>query len=322
MATTVIGAAEAVLCQIALWWQTYCQFFDPATLVPAVGGITDTAIAARVYGTLLLKWAPVNLALYASLHVILIATSHYYRDVYTDSGRRLYILKNLSKSIILCYLVTLFSPMMHQVLFYNIWPANGVFYELGTVYVVTDVTGLLLVRLPLRTRIHHTCVLILGFCNIMSDYQLDGIHRALIYLTYLSMAAYIVNTYLALRYVAPEGFNRLLASAACVVYAISIGMNMVCQHMAIWTDITNRYYGTSTINQAMDGVADIADGGWFTSIMGVLGGGYIYAYTAMYWMILMDDMILLCFLWNNSWLSSVKTTERGSLLVKKPVKTE
>lgn len=224
------------------------------------------------YGRLLGIWFPVNLALYGLCHCCLSLLASYREQKWE---RRLYILKNLSKSIILCFLVHHLYKDFCLMLFYDKWPPNESLYQLGTVYVVTDITGLLLVKLELRTKIHHYCVLVLGMYSVLSDYQQPGIHRALIYLTYLSMAAYLVNTYLALRFIISKQWQKIMATVAVTIYVCSIFLNFIIQHLSVW--------------QALQ------EGGW--SGYGACG---TYMYVSLYWLILNDDIILLRFLYYHS----------------------
>lgn len=181
------------------------------------------------------------------------------------SHRKLYVLKNITKSFVLAFISIYYAKIILNTIYYNEWPDNEALHFIGTLYVSTDVTGLFLVRLPLSSRLHHTCVLILGGMNMFSDYKIAGIHRSLVYLTYFSTTSYLVNTFLSVRDLTQQNFKRWFSFLCTIVYVASIGVNVYVQHAYFYNFMSSRSF----------------------------------AYIIVYWMILMDDIILLKYLVNN-----------------------
>ena len=167
-------------------------------------------------------WIPVNLIFYGFYHLLFCQISNRYRDLSYD--RRFYIVKNISKSTMLVLLLLCSTPCIYQGLVWDNWDNNRV-HLIGSVYVSTDVTGLLTVpNLATTTKLHHCCVLVLGMVNLLSDYGQEGLHRALISLTYFSMIPYVVNAYLAVRWLVNERPKRQLGLITCTVDCNSHGL--------------------------------------------------------------------------------------------------
>lgn len=145
-----------------------------------------------------------------------------------------YILKNLTKTFILFIIVMATLPWLYDVLVYDKWN-NNVMHFIGTMYVSTDLSGLIFVpKLPYRTKIHHTIVCILGFTSVITNYQNNGLHRALLTLTYMSAVPYTVNAYLGLRYLNREVIKKKMVDLALYVYSLSILINILVQHFYIF----------------------------------------------------------------------------------------
>lgn len=203
-----------------------------------------------------------NPLFYAFFYYLLINKNEKFKDLSYETRR--YVIKNLSKSVFLCFLSIYSVPSLLELVRTGIWP-NGKIRFLGNIYCATDIAGLLFVpNLPFTTQLHHTVVTFCAIANILVDYQKPGIHRAMIFLAYCSMVPYLVNTLLGMR---PLGFPKLkkrLAKIASVIYAISIACNCTYQH----------YYVI------------------FSGDYLVLRGLYL----VLYWIILHDDLILLNYL--------------------------
>ena len=123
-----------------------------------------------------------------------------------------YTVKNLSKSCLLLYILITLSPTIYDIIFNGVWNNNRVYFY-GILYASTDVTGLLVVpNLATATKVHHITVLIFSTLNIISNHEVNGLHRALIVLGFFSVIPYIVNTYLGLRHLeTPYIKNKIIA---------------------------------------------------------------------------------------------------------------
>lgn len=145
-----------------------------------------------------------------------------------------YVVKNLTKSMILLILILAGLPGFWTMIVTGTWN-NDLVHTIGTIYVSTDVSGLIFVpRLPKETLIHHTCVVILGTVNVFMDYSVNGLHRALISLTILSMVPYLVNTYLGMRHLEGTTIKRCIVGICLWVYSASVVVNLILQHLYVF----------------------------------------------------------------------------------------
>ena len=203
-----------------------------------------------------------NPLLYTFFYYLLINYNQQFQKLSHERIR--YVIKNLSKSVFLCFLSLYALPDIIDLYSTGVWN-NELLHLLGSIYCATDIAGLLFVpNLPTTTKFHHSVVTVLSVLNLLVDYQQPGIHRAMVLLCYFSMVPYLVNTLLGLR---PLGFPILkiqLARICSFIYGLSILMNFSYQH----------YYV-------------------------VLANDYIIfrgLYLILYWIILYDDLWLLNYL--------------------------
>ena len=109
-----------------------------------------------------------NYILFQIIHIVLGTKSKRYAKIAYHQQR--YVVKNLAKSAILMCLLIAVIPSIWMALWYDIWN-NRTIYMVGNIYVSIDLSGLLFVpKLPTTTKIHHSCVLILGTINVFMDY--------------------------------------------------------------------------------------------------------------------------------------------------------
>jgi hypothetical protein len=100
----------------------------------------------------------------------------------------------------------------------------------------TDVTGLLFVpNLSSATKLHHTTVWIFSTLSMISDYTLNGLHRALVVLCFFSAIPYLVNAYLGLRHLNTHMYvKQKIVDIALYTYANSVAVNVVLQHLYVF----------------------------------------------------------------------------------------
>jgi len=184
------------------------------------------------YGWVLGQFCVLNLVLYG---MFALGFSVFLPDFSNLSfSKRIYTLKNLTKSLLLCVFAFSTLPALWGVVKYDHWDNYEMFFW-GCVYVSTDLSGLMWVPdLSNATKIHHIIVCILGTLNAFSDYTQRGLHQALLTLTYFSAVPYIVNTYLGLRHLEDKTIQNSLISSCFYVYTFSILLNFWVQHMYIF----------------------------------------------------------------------------------------
>lgn len=144
---------------------------------------------------------------YAILYFILLFNEIFMKQKYST---RMYIVKNFLKSFILFYIAVnmsydLLSDYLEGITILD----NNMIRIYGSLYVSNDIVALIVVRrLPLTTKIHHTVttLLLLYFFTLdINDYSNIGI-LILVY-SFFSIYAFTVNFYLAARYFRVEDRN-------------------------------------------------------------------------------------------------------------------
>ena len=119
--------------------------------------------------------------------------------------------------------------------------SNSYVKNFASLYVANDIVGLItLPKLPASTKFHHTMTTILLFYNYTIDYTFVGeysVAKLLIVLTCLSSYAFLVNMYLALRYLEYDGseisakkkqFNNVIDLLRIVIFILVQYFNLSC----------------------------------------------------------------------------------------------
>jgi len=150
-------------------------------------------------------------------------------DLVLTPFKKKYIIKNIWKSAVLLLILISGSIAVFDGFFNNVW-SNLTFFVWGTVYVSLDLSGLIFVRgLPTATKIHHSIVIVLGSLNAITDYYEPGYYRSILIYTYFSIVPFIVNFYLAYRYLECNQIKKkTVAKISSIIYAVSLGTNVLC----------------------------------------------------------------------------------------------
>ncbi len=146
--------------------------------------------------------------------------------------RKAYVVKNITKSIILAF-ITLPAVWIGFQLLFNHWN-NMVIISLGTVYAVGDIIALFSMfnKLPLSTKLHHITVLALETASVLcTDYRTFTVMRGFVVYALLSCPTFLVNLCLAMRHLMEKGDARLvlLMRIALVNYTICLTINWIYQ---------------------------------------------------------------------------------------------
>jgi hypothetical protein len=135
-------------------------------------------------------------------------------------NRKLYVIKNIAKSIGLFFLSIYSSKTLYNAVVYDIWD-NKKIHILGFMYASSDILSLILVRkLPNSTKIHHTSVLFLCIVNSLTDYSIPIHWRGIVIYAFFSSYTYLVNTYLGVRLVTSKENSKLICRLAMYIYVI------------------------------------------------------------------------------------------------------
>ena len=117
-----------------------------------------------------------------------------YLGGYVESNRKEYIQKNIVKGIYLMFL------SMIATVYFCFFPwDNTVLKTLAACYVSNDVVGLFCCELPLSTKIHHITSTVFLMFTYTLDFSKSQVGELLVYYTYFSSLAFMVNIYLGLR---------------------------------------------------------------------------------------------------------------------------
>lgn len=156
---------------------------------------------------------------YGLLYFILLFNKHYAK---LDYSTRMYIVKNFVKSAILFYIsLNSFSDLIPSI-YYNEFD-NFICRKYASLYVSNDIVALLVVkRLPITTKIHHSITTGLLFYSFNIDFNNeDNFGKLLVVYTLLSSFAFMVNFYLAARFFKKdEIYNRYIDKIRIYSYNI------------------------------------------------------------------------------------------------------
>lgn len=142
---------------------------------------------------------------------------------FKHSKRKNYIVKNVLKAMVLPVLLV-YATM--TILLKEEWD-NATVRRVASAYVANDFIALLMCRLPLSTRTHHTasCLFLVYAHTIDFNDNRDAV--LLFYYTLFSAAAFPVNMYLGLRHCV-DNLDKLRIVSK-YIYIISLAMNWTTQ---------------------------------------------------------------------------------------------
>ena len=136
------------------------------------------------------------LIMYPIVHVILNYNKQYNNY---DYNKKCYIIKNIIKSIILCY-ISIDSVSLLYEAYHGKWD-NTLLNQFASIYVSNDIMGLIIIpKLPTTTKFHHVISSILLIYSYTVDFTEDNVGRFLFILCIFSSFSFLVNFYLAARY--------------------------------------------------------------------------------------------------------------------------
>jgi hypothetical protein len=127
-----------------------------------------------------------------------------------NHNKKMYIVKNISKAIILSYLN--FNTIFYFIpdVFNNIWDDSYI-RKLGGFYAASDAAGLLFVpNLPITTKIHHCCTIILYTIVCYISVNKNDLIKLIVCYTIFSSFAFLVNLYLGMRFFIVKDSNNNL----------------------------------------------------------------------------------------------------------------
>ena len=161
--------------------------------------------------------------------------TYYFPSITNETeNRQKYIVKNVTKSILLLFLTPPGLWVLNRIVFYNTWDSDMI-KCLGSLYCCSDLIALATMydKLPPTTKIHHICVAIFSFLNtFVIDYENpDYIWRNTAMLAACSAPTYGVNTFLGVRCIKDVSNKEKvrLAKFALGVYSFFITLSFTWQ---------------------------------------------------------------------------------------------
>lgn len=162
-------------------------------------------------------------------------------------SNQMYVVKNISKSLVLAYVSYELLFLLYKLLFYKYVLDNSV-KTIASIYVSNDIVALIFVsKMSNTTRRHHMTTTFLLFVNYFIDYTNHSsistkIGILLIGYTTLSAFAFSVNLFLGSRFIISDKTTRkILNYIAYYNYIICLAINWITQLLFInyttWSNI-------------------------------------------------------------------------------------
>ena len=163
-----------------------------------------------------------------------------------DYNRRVYVIKNIVKSVILFYICVRDHLYIYK-LFSNITDSNiWVLFDSNIKqslisYCVIDMMGLFCIRnLPIRTKIHHTIVISVTLACIYQALLSIEVIRLLFIHGVLSCVSFPVNLLLGLRLISRDNYYSFKKFCA-ILYTLNIIISLYYQYTYA-ISVTYNYY--------------------------------------------------------------------------------
>ena len=163
-----------------------------------------------------------------------------------DYNRRVYVIKNIVKSVILFYICVRDHLYIYK-LFSNITDSNmWVLFDSNIKqslisYCVIDMMGLFCIRnLPIRTKIHHTIVISVTLACIYQALLSIEVIRLLFIHGVLSCVSFPVNLLLGLRLISRDNYYSFKKFCA-ILYTLNIIISLYYQYTYAISVIYNYY---------------------------------------------------------------------------------
>ncbi len=210
---------------------------------------------------------------------ILYKTNEKYRNL--DKTKRIYIVSNILKSILLGAITPLASTILYQTMYLDHWN-NNLIKNIGIIYAIPDGVSLALVKkMHMTTKIHHIIVCVFNIISVHNDYTEDSIVRCMVIYACFSCFAFIVNLLLGVRFLHDnKRVGIIMAKTSLYLYMTCCLINWAWHGKYVHT------------------LVDSCDGG--------LCRITIPAYCAMIMMLAWDDIKLNKWLYKESYLKQIK----------------
>jgi len=169
---------------------------------------------------------------YLLFHNILLNNNIRYNHL--DNDRKLYVLKNITKSCGLLIILYYGYVLLYYKWFENKW-INDLIYKIGFFYCSADFLGLLVVKnLPINSKIHHISTLFISILVSQTDFENSAtIVEAILIFTLLASKSFSVNLYLGWRHIYYR-YTKKILNLAYYNYIITLTINFIYQYWMLY----------------------------------------------------------------------------------------
>ena len=175
---------------------------------------TDNHFSIYIIGAIIFHWS------YFIVDKILVNVNEHYKNLNHD--KKMYVVSNINKSIVLGGITPIAGTILYDSLYTGSWN-NNLIKNMGIFYSIPDTVSLLVVnKMDLTTKIHHSVVVLFNFSSIYNDYNQNNIFRCMLVYACFSAFAFIVNFQLGSRFLHKnKKVEKNLSIAAFLVYFLS-----------------------------------------------------------------------------------------------------
>lgn len=165
--------------------------------------------------------------------------------------RKIYIVSNLIKGLMLLYLCMTYYTKLFSIFRENEW--NSFVYKKITVsYAVTDFCSLFIVnKLKISTIIHHIIVVLFSFIIVYQEIYYNTILYSIIVYGFFSCLAYLVNIFLGMRFLMTAYMCKIMCNISYSMYMCCCCINWLYQFKFICTNIFTNFVNISIYTGAI-----------------------------------------------------------------------
>lgn len=173
-------------------------------------------------------------SIYVMMDKFLSYTNKKYRTLSYE--KQMYVVSNISKGLLLCGVTPMVGNLLYDTMYLENWD-NTWIKNMGILYAIPDSVSLLVVKkMDMTTKIHHSIVCIFNIVSIHNDYNNENIIRCMIIYACFSCFAFIVNILLGTRYLHEnKKIGSYMAKAAMYIYVACCFINWVWHGKYVYT---------------------------------------------------------------------------------------
>ena len=189
------------------------------------------------------------LSIYTMIKIVIIITIYpiiyyflnkKYKNIKYEN--KIYISSNLIKGLILFYLCASYYHKFSGIFSEKEWD-DLLYKKIAISYAVTDFCSLFIVsKMALSTIIHHIVVVLFTTLIVIQDIKFGSILYSIILYGFFSSLAYLVNIYLATRFLCTPFVNKIICNCSYYTYILLCIINWSYQIQFIVRNIYSNFY--------------------------------------------------------------------------------